>query len=99
MTDRLTPLPAGPVVAWYGDDFTGSAAVMEALTFGGLKAVLFLDEAKDHWLDRFPDARAIGIAGIARSQSPDWMRRELPGVFRSLARLGAPVTQYKICST
>jgi uncharacterized protein YgbK (DUF1537 family) len=87
------------VLAWYGDDFTGSAAVMEALTFGGLKAVLFLDEPKDAWLARFPDARAVGVAGIARSQSPDWMKRELPGVFRSLAGLGAPVTQYKICST
>jgi len=99
MTDRPTPLPAGLVLTWYGDDFTGSAAVMEALTFGGLTAVLFLDEPKDAWLARFPDARAIGIAGIARSQSPDWMRRELPSLFRSLARLAAPVTQYKICST
>ena len=35
--------PEGPLVAWYGDDFTGSAAVMEVLTFAGLPSVLFLE--------------------------------------------------------
>jgi uncharacterized protein YgbK (DUF1537 family) len=37
----MTELPQGPLIAWYGDDFTGSAATMEALTFAGLPAVLF----------------------------------------------------------
>ena len=40
----MTGLPAGngPLIAWYGDDFTGSASVMEVLEFGGLPSVLFL---------------------------------------------------------
>ncbi len=99
MTGSARPLPDGPLVAWYGDDFTGSAAVMEALTFAGLEAVLFLDLPTPGQLARFPGMRGIGIAGIARSQGPAWMDRELPPVFRALVALGAPVIQYKICST
>ena len=72
---------------------------MEVLTFAGVEAVLFFDVPTESRLARFPEARAIGIAGIARSQSPAWMERELPPVFRALAALDAPVTQYKICST
>jgi uncharacterized protein YgbK (DUF1537 family) len=33
----------GPLVAFYGDDFTGSSASMEVLAFAGLPTVLFLD--------------------------------------------------------
>ena len=99
MTVGVRPLPDGPLVAWYGDDFTGSAAVMEALTFAGLEAVLFLDLPTPGQLARFPGMRGIGIAGIARSQGPAWMDRELPRIFRALVVLGAPVIQYKICST
>lgn len=32
-----------PLVAWLGDDFTGSAAVMEVLHFAGIPSVLFTD--------------------------------------------------------
>ena len=96
---RVRPLPEGPVVAWYGDDFTGSAAVMEVLAFAGLPAALFLDLPRASELARFPGARAIGVAGDARTRTPDWMRAELPRVFAGLRALGAPVTHYKICST
>ena len=99
VTPDPTPLPHGILLAWYGDDFTGSAAVMEVLTFAGLDAVLFFDVPTNSQLARFPQARAIGIAGIARAESPAWMERELPPIFRALAQLAAPVTRYKICST
>ncbi len=93
------PLPEGRLVAWYGDDFTGSAAVAEALTFSGLEAVLFFDLPTAAQLAQFPNARGIGIAGAARAKSPAWMDRHLPTVFEALAKLGAPVAHYKICST
>ena len=32
-----------PLLAYYGDDFTGSADVMEVLTWAGLRTVLFLE--------------------------------------------------------
>lgn len=92
MTDSL-------ILAWYGDDYTGSAAVMEVLAFAGIKAVLFLDPPSDADLREFPDAQAIGIAGSARSRSPQWMRAELPPIFHGLKRIGAAVTLYKVCST
>lgn len=96
MTDSL---PAGPLVSWYGDDFTGAAAVMEALTFGGVPSVLFLDIPTPQRLAAFAGYRGIGIAGVARSKDPAWMERHLPPAFAALAGLGAPIAQYKICST
>lgn len=96
MTDSL---PAGPLVSWYGDDFTGAAAVMEVLTFGGVPSVLFLDIPTPERLAAFAGYRGIGIAGVARSKDPAWMDRHLPPVFETLAALGAPIAQYKICSS
>lgn len=92
-------LPSGPLVAWYGDDYTGAAAVMEVLTFSGLPSVLFLDVPTLEQLARFAGYRGIGIAGSARSRGPDWMEAHLPPVFDFLAGLAAPMTHYKICST
>ena len=42
MTDQ-TRLPEGVLLAFYGDDFTGSSAVMEVMTFAGLPAVMFVE--------------------------------------------------------
>lgn len=92
-------LPAGPLVAWYGDDFTGAAAVMEVLSFVGLEAVLFLAPPTQEQLDRFPGTRGIGIAGIARSKPPQWMDANLPAIFKAMSGYGAQISQYKICST
>jgi uncharacterized protein YgbK (DUF1537 family) len=72
---------------------------MEALTFAGLPAVLFFDIPRPEQLARFPGLRGIGIAGIARSQPPAWMRAHLPPIFRALRDSGAPLIHYKICST
>ncbi|MBK1836062.1 four-carbon acid sugar kinase family protein [Azospirillum sp. YIM B02556] len=92
-------LPDGPLVAFYGDDFTGSSASMEVLAFAGLPTVLFLQPPSRKRLADFASMRAIGIAGTARAQSPAWMDAHLPDIFRLLAGLGAPVAHYKVCST
>jgi uncharacterized protein YgbK (DUF1537 family) len=92
-------LPDGLLVSFYGDDFTGSTAVMEVLTFAGLPTVLFLGVPTGEQLARFKGYRGIGIAGVARSQSTDWMEINLPPVFQTLAGLNAPVSHYKVCST
>jgi uncharacterized protein YgbK (DUF1537 family) len=72
---------------------------MEVLTFGGVDSVLFLDEPRPEQLARFAHCRGVGIAGIARSQSPAWMDAHLPRIFEALAGLQAPLAHYKICST
>ena len=98
MTDR-TRLPDGVLLAFYGDDFTGSSAVMEVMTFAGLPAVMFVETPTPAQLQRFSQYRAIGIASVARAQSPCWMDAHLPSAFRALAELRAPVNHYKVCST
>ena len=86
-------------VAYYGDDFTGSTDVMEVLAWAGLQTVLFLQPPNGEQLSRFRSARAIGIAGDSRSRSPVWMSERLPPIFQQLENLGAPINQYKVCST
>lgn len=99
-TDNPEPrLPAGLLLCWYGDDFTGAAAVMEVLTFAGLSSVLFLDLPTTEQLERFPDLQCVGVASIARAQSPEWMDDKLPTAFDALSTLGAPLVHYKVCTT
>lgn len=88
-----------PLVTWFGDDFTGSAAVMEVLAFAGLPSVLFTDIPSAGMLARFADCRGIGIASTARSHGPGWMQENLPAPLHFLHGLGAPILHYKICST
>lgn len=87
------------ILAFYGDDFTGASATMEVLATAGLETVLFLKPPSVEDLKRFPSARAIGIAGLSRSQDPHWMDENLPTAFEALAAFGAPVNHYKTCST
>ena len=91
--------PDRPVFSFYGDDFTGSTDALEALAASGVPAVLFLRPPDDADLCAFAWCRAIGIAGESRSRAPGWMRAELPPVFQRLREIGAPVVQYKVCST
>lgn len=92
-------LPDGVLLAFYGDDFTGSTDAMEVMTFAGLPTVLFLEPPSDAELARFAGYRGIGIAGTARSRTPQWMDEQLPAIFAQLAALKAPVLHYKVCST
>lgn len=84
---------------YYGDDFTGSTDALEALASNGVPSVLFVDPPNEEELARFPGCRAIGIAGESRSRSPEWMDENLPAIFRALRDYGAPICQYKVCST
>ena len=92
-------IPSGRVVAFYGDDFSGSTDVMEVLAANGLETVLFLDVPEGRHLERFPNCRAVGIAGCSRSQSPAWMDSHLPQIFRALQALQPSLCHYKVCST
>ena len=77
-----------------GDDFTGSAAVMEVLEFAGLKSALFLDIPTPAQLARFKGLRGIGIASTARTHRPEWMEEHLPEPFEFLRDTGAPLVHY-----
>lgn len=85
--------------AYYGDDFTGSTDVLDVLVRAGIPTVLLLQDPTTDLLERFPEARAVGVAGMCRSKSPGWMDHALPPIFAWLRDLGAPFVHYKICST
>ncbi|APA89723.1 four-carbon acid sugar kinase family protein (plasmid) [Paraburkholderia sprentiae WSM5005] len=91
--------PDGLLLAYYGDDFTGSTDAMEAMSAAGVPTLLCFDVPTPELLARFPGVRCVGLAGSSRGRSPQWMDDELPRAFASLAALGAPILQYKVCST
>ena len=90
---------SGLLYAYYGDDFTGSTDVLEALGLHGIPSVLFIGLPDERSLKIFAGCRAVGIAGESRSRAPKWMDRNLPPVFAGMRGLGAPINHYKVCST
>ncbi len=55
-----------PLLAYYGDDLTGSTDVMESLASSGIETVLFTELPTEAQRAKFPNARAIGLAGTSR---------------------------------
>lgn len=88
------------LMTFYGDDFTGSTDAMEALSLGGVRTILFLAPPTPELVaQRFGDARAVGLAGVSRTMTPEEMDAALPEALGALQRLGAPLCHYKVCST
>ncbi|WP_281227903.1 four-carbon acid sugar kinase family protein [Flavobacterium aquiphilum] len=87
------------LLAYYGDDFTGSTDALEFLTLAGVKTVLFLQKPTQKDLDRFPGIQAIGLAGKSRSLSPSEMETELFPAFENLKSFEPTHFHYKVCST
>ncbi|HEX6361591.1 MAG TPA: four-carbon acid sugar kinase family protein [Albitalea sp.] len=86
-------------LAFYGDDFTGSTDALEVLAFAGLRTALFLAPPTPDALAKFGTLDAIGVAGDSRAMTPGEMDERLPRVFDALAKVGAPLVHYKVCST
>ena len=88
------------LLAFYGDDFTGSADAMEALALNGVSTVLFLGQPDPALLKgRLKSVRAVGVAGTSRTMTPSQMDEALPGQFQMFKDLGAPIIHYKVCAT
>jgi uncharacterized protein YgbK (DUF1537 family) len=87
------------LIAFYGDDFTGSTDALEQLTLAGIRTALFIEPPTPMRLKRFPNLQAIGVAGMTRTMTPAAMKRELPPALRKLNKLGARHVHYKVCST
>ena len=99
-------LPDGPLVAFYGDDFTGSSAAMEALAFAGLDdgAVPGAADARAaRRLRRLPRHRhrrrralarsRLGWTGICRRSSGSCSRSERRS---SITRSARPSTRRRM---
>jgi 3-oxoisoapionate kinase len=87
------------LLAFYGDDLTGSTDALEFISRAGAKAVLFLDPPTRKQLNAFPGLQAYGIAGLTRSLSPDKMEKVLLPAFNIMKASGAKHVHYKVCST
>ncbi len=87
------------LLAFYGDDFTGSTDALEFLTIAGVKTILFLKTPKQEDLDQFSGLQAIGIAGKSRSLMPLDMEEELRPVFKIIKTFNPDHFHYKVCST
>ena len=93
---KMNPL----LMAFYGDDFTGSADAMEALTVNGVKTALFLGHPSQERLkSSLADLQAVGISGVSRTMTPAQMDDELPGQFALLKSLDPRLIHYKVCAT
>ena len=92
-------MPEVPLIAFYGDDFTGSTDALECLAATGLRSVLFVDVPTPEVLARFEGLEAVGIAGNSRSLTPEEMEGAIPASLHALRRSGAPILHYKVCST
>lgn len=87
------------LLAFYGDDFTGSTDALEGLAANGVRAALFFEPPSADDLASFDGLDAVGVAGASRSMTPPDMEAELTPVFESLADLDPPLVHYKVCST
>ena len=88
-----------PLLAFYGDDFTGSTDAMEALAKNGFRTVLFLEPPSSQMLSAFSGIQCLGVAGTSRAKSPEQMEEELRPIMNDLAQSGARIVHYKTCST
>lgn len=87
------------LLAFYGDDLTGSTDALEFLSRARARTMLFLAPPEAAQLQRYPGLDAIGIAGMTRAMGPDEMEMVLRPAFRLLADLRVPHIHYKVCST
>ncbi|MBA8815153.1 uncharacterized protein YgbK (DUF1537 family) [Microbacterium halimionae] len=85
---------------FYGDDFTGSVDALLQFARRGWSGRLFVGIPSERRLrDAAGACDVVGIAGIARSLSNADLDAEVRPALTALAATGAPIVQYKACST
>ena len=87
------------LLAFYGDDFTGSTDALEFISRAGAKTVLFTEPPTIEQLRSFPGLDAYGVAGKTRALNPLEMERVLVPAFEQMKTIGTKHIHYKVCST
>jgi uncharacterized protein YgbK (DUF1537 family) len=99
VTGAMTASAPALKYLWYGDDFTGASDTLATFAKAGLKALLCLGVPDATRLSTIGPLDALGLAGAARTMSPEAMVEELEPVGRYAAATGVPILHYKCCST
>ena len=87
------------LIAYYGDDFTGSTDALESVSMAGLRTALFMAPPTAAQLAKYGQLDAIGVAGLTRSMPPAMMEQTLSVAFKQLKALRPRHVHYKVCST
>jgi len=87
------------LLAFYGDDFTGSTDAMEALYKKGYRTVLYLTPPSKEILEKNPELQCIGVAGTGRAKDNQGLEKEIKPIMQNLSNSGARIVHYKTCST
>jgi uncharacterized protein YgbK (DUF1537 family) len=87
------------LLAYYGDDFTGSTDALEFLSRAGIRTVLFISPPTPEQLSAYNGLQAIGVAGMTRAMPPAEMEQTLRPAFTALCDLNPRHVHYKVCST
>ena len=87
------------LLAFYGDDFTGSTDALEFISRAGAKTLLFTETPTQEQLNAFPDLDAFGVAGKTRALNPETMEEILIPAFEQMKSTRAKHIHYKVCST
>ncbi|RYZ28693.1 MAG: four-carbon acid sugar kinase family protein [Chitinophagaceae bacterium] len=87
------------LLAFYGDDLTGSTDALEFICRAGAKAVLFMEVPTEEQLKTYPDIQVFGIAGHTRALPTEEMEKQLQPAFTAIKQTGARHVHYKVCST
>ena len=77
------------LLAFYGDDFTGSTDALEFACRAGARTVLFTETPTPEQLQAFPNLDAFGVAGKTRALSPLEMEAILLPAFEKIKAAGA----------
>jgi uncharacterized protein YgbK (DUF1537 family) len=92
-------MPSNLLLAYYGDDFTGSTDALEFLSRAGARTALFIEPPTPAQLAAYPSLTAIGVAGLTRAMPPGAMQAALAPAFAQLRALAPRHVHYKVCST
>lgn len=87
------------LLAFYGDDFTGSTDALEFMNRVGAETVLFMNPPTPEQLSRYEPLTAIGVAGRSRTMTPEEMEEELRPALTALKKVKPAHVHYKVCST
>lgn len=101
LKDQLRSLAGNKkiLLAFYGDDFTGSTDALEFICRAGAKAMLFIEPPTAEQLKQYPHLDAYGVAGKTRSLPAAEMENILLPAFEKIKETGARHVHYKVCST